>query len=86
MTRDAQSCGQCECCEAWRNKVQILTALLPTCGTCRHFVPWFPDGVTMQQFPETRGDCRHRSYAGRRNGQSPDDGCIKGWEAREGER
>jgi hypothetical protein len=30
------SCGQCECCEAWRNKVQILTALLPTCGTCRH--------------------------------------------------
>ena len=32
-------CGQCECCEAWRNKVQILWALLPTCGTCRHYDP-----------------------------------------------
>ena len=34
MTRDAHSCGQCECCEAWRKR---LTAMHPrTCGTCRH--------------------------------------------------
>ena len=50
--RDAQSCGQCECCEAWRQKVQDLTAKLHaateradllevsgTCGTCRHYDP-----------------------------------------------
>ena len=49
-----------------------------TCGTCAHFTPWFPKGVTANG-PETRGDCRHRAYLGRRNGQSSDDGCLKGW-------
>lgn len=56
-----------------------------TCSTCKHFVAWFKDGVTANGYPEKRGDCKHRSYLGRRNGQSPDDGCIRGWQAREGE-
>lgn len=55
------------------------------CGACKHFRPWFPDGKSMNGHPDRRGDCTHRSYLGRRNGQSPDDGCIKGWSARDTE-
>lgn len=50
-----------------------------TCGNCKWFVVWFKDGVTANGHPENRGDCQHRRYLGRRNGQSPDDGCIKGY-------
>lgn len=50
-----------------------------TCGTCKWFQPWFKDGVTPSGYPAHRGDCLHRHYRGRRNGQSPDDGCIKGF-------
>lgn len=52
------------------------------CGTCAHFRPWFPFGASGGVRKDERGDCAHRNYAGRRNGQSPDDGCLKGWTAR----
>lgn len=70
-----------------RRALALRDVLTPrTCSTCKHFVAWFKDGVTANGYPEKRGDCKHRSYLGRRNGQSPDDGCIRGWQAREGER
>jgi len=80
--RDSEphSCGQCECCEAWRNKVQILTALLPTCGTCRHYDP---DHGTLDGVPY--GFCESPVSWFRSHGtrpMPPHEGCTT-WAARD---
>lgn len=80
-------CGNCAGPRLAHDTRAALRAALVerTCGTCQWFVPWFKDGATANGYPEQRGDCKHRKYLGRRNGQSPDDGCVKGWSPREDE-
>ena len=51
-----------------------------TCGSCRHSVEhrrWNDGGVFLI--------CEHLSSLARCNTVRPDDGCIRGWQAREGE-
>ena len=51
-----------------------------TCGTCRHSVEhrrWNDGGVFLT--------CEHLGSLACCNKVRPDDGCIRGWQAREGE-